>query len=536
MKKRVIAVMLVLVLALTMFTGCGTKKTGNTNSDEQMVISVLAIGKSGDHSGEYVTTLLEKQFNIKLESQFLSNEEYTKKRAMLFSAGNIPDIIYHLDPAYVKSDVSQDFLAEVDYETIKKYAPDYVDYINENEPRVWTYGYVDGKNYGVPNLYNVGIDPQTTLWRKDWLDKAGVEKLPETLEELHDTFVKVSNADVDGNGKKDTYCMSAAMTSYNTGVFSDIFGAYGILPFNWQNGENGSVVYGGTNPKMKEVLSLLNKWYKEGLIHPEFITDTATTMNTKFQNGQLLMNFMNGKNIYKKEPNTIVPITKQLNPDAEFAYTLPVKGPEGSRGGFVFGLGGHIICFGRQIKDQPEKLQKILEMINYINTDEEFMLKSRLGELGTHYKYIDESQGLAGGIEYLPPYDNSEERDKQGITGLGVLHSQYGYVLLPVRLDTYAKYRINEERQIFSNIENPQQYFKTDVFMKTDVVPGAEKSLANIRSSQSEYMMKIIMGEYPVDKYDDFIKAFNGSLGGAELTAEANKFYSVQEEIIKKMK
>ena len=42
------------------------------------------------------------------------------------------------------------------------------------------------------------------------------------------------------------------------------------------------------------------------------------------------------------------------------------------------------------------------------------------------------------------------------------------------------------------------------------------------------------MGEYPVDKYDDFIKAFNGSLGGAELTAEANKFYSVQEEIIKK--
>ena len=72
--------------------------------------------------------------------------------------------------------------------------------------------------------------------------------------------------------------------------------------------------------------------------------------------------------------------------------------------------------------------------------------------------------------------------------------------------------------------------------MKTDVVPGAEKSLANIRSSQSEYMMKIIMGEYPVDKYDDFIKAFNGSLGGAELTAEANKFYSVQEEIIKKMK
>ena len=116
MKKRFIATGLTLALAITSFVGCGKKEETKANPGDKMTISVMAIGASGQHENEYLTTLLENQFDIKLESHFLLNEEYTKKRALLFSSGNIPDVIYHLDPAYVKSDVSQGFLAELDYE------------------------------------------------------------------------------------------------------------------------------------------------------------------------------------------------------------------------------------------------------------------------------------------------------------------------------------------------------------------------------------------------------------------------------------
>lgn len=40
------------------------------------------------------------------------------------------------------------------------------------------------------------------LWRKDWLDKVGITKAPETLEEFEKAVYAFAEKDPDGNGKK----------------------------------------------------------------------------------------------------------------------------------------------------------------------------------------------------------------------------------------------------------------------------------------------------------------------------------------------
>ena len=141
-------------------------------------------------------------------------------------------------------------------------------------PQVWLYSYYEGKNYGVPNLFYTGKAPFIGMWRMDWLKNAGIDKVPETLDEMHDAFVAFTNGDPDKNGKKDTYGMTGDLTATHF-TFTEIFGAFGVLPFNWME-VDGKVVYGGLQPETKQALALLAQWYKEGLISPDFITDIKT--------------------------------------------------------------------------------------------------------------------------------------------------------------------------------------------------------------------------------------------------------------------
>ena len=531
-KKRIAAV-LVFLIAVGAFSGCDKKSTSGDKT-EKLHISFMNIGTKGNYDNAYVKKLYDETFNISLDAQFLSNDEYLNKRTLLFASGDIPDVIYHLDPEYLQADVKQGFIAELPYETIKKYAPKYAEYITEQEETAWLYPYYDGKNYGIPNTYLVGNDPKLGLWRLDWLKCAGIDKVPETLKEMSDAFYKIANADIDGDGKKNTYCISVDMTRYGN-VFGEIFGAYGLLPFNWVL-ENGKVVYGGLNKNIKEPLKLLQDWYKEGIIHPDFITDTAKTIESKFENGQLAYVFAGGNEIYSEKETSVVNITKSLQPNAKFDVSAPPEGENGKRGHYNYGLAGHIIAFSRQTEKTPEKVQKFLEIIEYLNENEDFRMKALIGEEGKHYEFNDKSKGFAGGVTMLPPYDDANVLGEEGFSDFQRMYSMWGFQFLPPRIETWNKYRPEYQRRAINKVIDPnKEYILKDVFLKADVVPKSSDYLDKIRTAQAEYIMKIISGKYDVDRYDEFIEKFN-SLGGKELTGEAEKLYGIKEEIIKKMK
>ena len=365
------------------------------------------------------------------------------------------------------------------------------------------------------------------------MKNVGMNKVPETIDELHEVLKRFTFDDPDGDGTKNTYGMTGDIRNWNQS-FSEIYGAYGAQPFNWVE-RNGKIVYGGLQPEVRDVLQVLQNWYREGIIHPDFITDDLyTTAVEKFQNGIIGINQSSYNGVResdKSAPKSIVAVTKKNNPMAEFINGHPVKGPEGKQGKFIWGKALHVVSFGKQLKEKPEKINLLLQMMNDMATDVELAKQLRMGEEGKTWDLKIPEIGSHGGVKMLPPFDNTERLMKE--TYSGMLSGISFYALFPMQkeaLDNYTTYEELAMRETYKK----ESYALTDYFIKPDAVPYAGVYLIDLREKQLEIMARIILGEKSVEEYDEFIECWNHN-GGDILTREANKLNGQMESIFQQL-
>ncbi len=528
--KKIIATAMVITMALGIMSSCGKKKTEVSEENGKMVITWLGIpwNSAIDPELSYGKKLIEEKFDVEINMINYDVEVYKQKKPTLLASGEIPDIIYEMDPSDVQTDAKQGFIMEMPYDMIKEKCPDIFAELNEEVPDAWLYSRYDGKNYGIPNIGYTGGYNAVSIWRTDWLRNVGIDKVPETIEEMHDALYKFRHNDPDGNGIKDTYGMSGDITNWAT-TFTDIFGAYGLLPFNWIE-QDGEITYGGKDPKIKEVLSMLSEWYKEEIIDPEFITDDVYNSGmTKFKNGGVgfINNGGNETTVDTENANSTISVMKQINPNAEIECALPITGPDGLQGTFSWGKALHVNAFGKHLEDQPEKLEKILEIFEYISEDQEFAVELRRGKLGEHYEFIDASKEYFGGIKLLPPYD--KEGDKYGIS-IGITGASF-FSPITIKQETIEKYATEKYINFYAEYKK-SELAKTDAFIKPDVLPSAVKYFESLRLKQLTYVADIIRGNKPVDSYDEFLTIWENE-GGKDLEAEAKAMAEEKAAIYK---
>lgn len=523
--KSAAAIFLAVVCAAGCLSGCEGKKNGN----EKMEITWMGPPYyPSSTEGNYSEKLLEEKFNVEIKPVYLDEEAYKTKKPLMMSSGEIPDIVYEMDPADVQGDVRQGFLCELPFETLKKYAPKLVAEITDNEPAVWLYSNCNGKNYGLPNLFYSGDLPIVGVWRKDWLENVGITKTPETIDEMHEAFLRFVNDDPDGNGKNDTYGMSGDMSAHYT-TFSEIFGAYGSLPFNWIE-KDGKPEYGGLQSETADALKTLAQWYGEGLIDPDFITDSVVkNLDPKFKNGQ--NGYFNNMGQFagsfdKSNSDSFIGIMKQINPKAEIVRATLPKGPDGKSGTFVWSKGGHIISLGKQVKNDEAKMKKIFEMLEYMFTNQDFLAKLQAGEEGVHYNIEDDK-----GVVYIPPYNDSKERAKE-LSSTGIAGSAF-FGIVPAIPETYNRFYSENTKK--SNEELSKLNVMKDVFLKPDVVQGSDKYFNDIKNKQTVLMSEIIRGEKSADSYVDEMASIWKNNGGEELDKSALEMIERKNEILKEI-
>ena len=478
--------------------------------------------------GSWIETLLEERFNVELRPIFMDGNAYSRKKPLMFAGGSVPDVFWEMDPILLQRDAYHRFLLEIPYEVLLKHAPTYIQKLNATAPVGWLYAYWKGRNYGLPTSYLNGRLSRPGIWRLDWLRQVDIHAIPETLEEMHEALWKLTYEDPDGNGLDDTYGMSGDVTAFWWGSFNDIFGAFGVMPFDWMV-EDGRAAYGGILPGTRQALALLREWYAEGIIDPEFVTDRNSlgSLDLKFKNGRIgyLCYRAGYRGIFDREdPNSMVNVIAQLNPEAEIAPGWLPVGPEGKRGNRVWGSGGHVICFGRHLAQNPEKVIRVLKMLEAMMTDEQLYIESSRGKQGEHWEYRDPAVGPNSGTTNLPPYDDRNAYNR------AVLGTYFNPCIHP---DFETQYTPREELAFASTYNRPE-WALTDILGKPDSVPSAGKYMGDLRSMQLTVFAEIIRGDRELTYFATFVEEWLAR-GGERMLREADELYRIRREIYAKV-
>ncbi len=516
--KKVLSIALALILAIGMLAGCGESGSeaakNFSDTDEKLTLEWLGYPThSGCEEGTNSELLLEEKFNVEIKPLFYEETKFNDKKTMLMAGGDIPDLVYELDPVNVFNDVDQDFIVEVPYETIEKYAPEYFAYMNEYAPAAWSYSRYMDANWGVPNFNHYNGISRTNAYRTDWLKAIG-KKAPETLDEMHDVIYAFVHDDPDGNGKDDTFGYSMMSTHYQD-FFQEFFGAYGVLPFDWQE-VDGEIVYGGLREECTEVLATVAEWYKEGLIHPDYVIGID-------QNELVTTNKIGyiSRVSYQDEGSPISQINtlRQVVPEAGYTYTLAPKGPEGLRGQRIWGLACHVVSFGNT-EQYGVAVPRILKMIDGMFTDDALYTELRLGKEGVHWTQGDKAHSTG-----MYPYEMTADYldgAQQRHAGLSVgFSSPSFFTCVAPKKELYMDNMTDSYRSWLENYTSEDSAL-ADVFYKVEIVPSSADYLVDLRNKQMKLMSDIIQGTKTADSYlPEFTEMWNN--GGGDVMLEEAK-------------
>lgn len=518
-QKKWIATTSAVVIAATFVTAC-SNGTNSASPSPSATGSVAPTAKSDDKPIELkwlsfnppdkddspVQQYLEKKFNVKITNMRIDRANWKEQLNVKLASKEIPDVFYMNSTDEIDNYASQGLLMELPVDMMKKSMPKYAKTVDEMDAKLWKYGLSGGKSYAVPLYWPDGETSFLPGYNGKWLKAIGMNEPPKTLKEFEDMMYKFRNNDPDGNGKKDTYGISARGKDGITQSFNSVFGAYRIDPWKWVEDKDGKLQYGMTTEQARQAFKTLNKWYKDSVIDPEFITEDWAKLRSDFASGRF---GVMDSGLYYHYTDVVGPEFKAKNPDSEVVVGKPVEGPNGPGLGTSFGLKNSYVGMGIQVEKDAKKRDKIFEILETLANDEQAYLMTFYGEVGKHYDLV---QGVpVPKAEYLDP------AKRGALIGGGSYYNFFAAKSKPM-----LKYDLPADKFAFRKKTTEGVPTLVDKVMFTN--PEA-KNFPDIAKLQNEYFIKFIIGEVDTDKgFDDFVALWKKS-GGQTITDTANKLY-----------
>ena len=523
--KILVIVGFIIITGINLLIGCSnrTVDTQNDQAQQQEVITINWMPQNDQpvDPESPVVKELERQLNVKFNFIYIDRNKETELLNIRIASEEIPDVMRLRDDRF-RAFIQQGVLAEIPEELLKDTAPTFYEVTEKyGGDMAWEYPKEDGKLYGLPLINPNGDYHFVPIWRDDWLRNVGIDKVPETLEEAEEVFYRFVNNDPDQNGKKDTYALS------DKGM-STIFGAFGGIPYQSVGGSNGftwslkdgEVIATAVMPEMKDALTLLNKWYKDGLIDPEFISG-----ENKGQGWSSTVTFWNGK-IGFSTPGVGYHINPPYSSEdsgsanyqnfkslqgekATYKEGKPLVGPKGHFGTERWGTyPGVYMVLGRDVAKDEEKMKKVLEINEKMCSDYDFYMLVRYGIKDLHYKVTDI------GVVYTDLTKDNKDKAKLGLNTNGI-----GYAVTN-NVEFHKRSAI-----AFCNYLDKHKHTDNYVNVVWGGLPSYPQYKAAIDKKIKENYFLFITGERSLDEFDKFVDELNKA-GLEELTVEANEWYT----------
>jgi putative aldouronate transport system substrate-binding protein len=292
--KAGIALAAAILIPLPVFAGAKAESSGTVKEvefplKEKLTLSyfidfpVPASTIMDDFNGSMSFQELEKQTNIHINFIHPAAGQEAEQFNLMIASGEYPDLIYNPNryQGGIEKGIEDGVYLQLN-DLLDKYAPNY-QAIRKNNPEGLRESVGDSGKIGAIHaiLRQENLSWYGPVLRKDWLDETGLG-LPVTLDDW-DTLLRAFR-----KNHPDSVPLTFAEGGFrNSGIDNNglILSAWGVGPGFYKDGN--TVKYGPIQDKTKDYLTLLAKWYKDGLLDKDFPARDGTGINTLITSGKV---------------------------------------------------------------------------------------------------------------------------------------------------------------------------------------------------------------------------------------------------------
>lgn len=495
-----------LSLALLLIAGCGSgspnagsqdgeNEGGSSGAAKVKVFkSHMGVGTLPAADNPHVKYVEEKtgvQYELITTPPGSEPSEYLN---LLIASNELPDILRPI------GGVEQTLIQQGGALPLDELLPEYAPHVWESIPQeAWDIvrsASPDGKIYYVPKVFLV--PERAPLIRKDWLDKLGLE-MPKTTDEYVEVLRAFRDKDPNGNGKADELPTSGR----EFGRWMDhLFAMYGVAMWEgypeWDE-YDGKIQYAGVTDNMREAIKFIRKLYEEKLLDNETFLNKGEVWQAKINNNQVGSWYHLPANVRDRYNAMLTQA-----PDAYIA-AMPLPKAEGFEA-FVTqkSMGEPEWMIPTVNKDNAPNALKLLDFF-YNAENDEF---GRFGLEGEQHEVVN------GRKVILPPADNKP-------------------LALGMKNLTTAE---DMDKRIEETYPEDQQQMVKDMFVVStadarqiagDGLPASVyEGFPDIQSHKlfQEVLTKIVIGELPIEAYDDYVDKWYAA-GGEAVTQRVQEWY-----------
>jgi len=429
---------------------------------------------------------LEKVTNVTWNATMVSFMVESEQFQLMVASGDFTDVVCKAVDNYngtVDQAIEEDFLIDL--------SP----YIDTCMPNLlgWFEKYPDlrkelttdnGAIGGFPKIYaapsDVSAGPQI---RADWLKDLGLEN-PKTFDELYNvlnTFRDEKGAD------------TPLMIANSSGVQPELLAGYNINAGFYQ--VDGEIRYGAVQPEFKEYLTMMNKWFSEGLINDYFLTNPYES----------LMDFtpvLNDKaGVWYCTAAQMMPYLISSAVDPNFSITgVTAVTKDGSKA-HIGEVGSLLDTQMWSITPVCEDPDVIAKYVDYVYSEDGVLL-ANYGVEGETFEYVDGTPKLTDFVLNNPDYSygaamNIFVCDRMTPAPFVIDEDRVRADYVEDQLNAIAVWNDSNDNLynlpragISMNVQESQQYYGL---------------YSDIETYEDENIVKFIVGDKSLDEFDDFV-------------------------------
>ena len=371
MKKRLSMLLAALLCAALMMTDVSLAE-----DDDYTTITVFCANSAAMPMTPELTAIqaLGERTKTKFEFVVSPTTGTAEKFNLMMASGDIPDMVLYVQDPILKYTKAFEPLNDL----IAEYCPNYERYLDEMPSVRKAITAVDGNIYTIQSISPLKF-ANAFIVRQDWLDKLGLD-VPTTLDEYYEVLKAFKEQDPNGNGEADEIPLlspSLRRADAESPGLSIFAASFGIDEDFYLSDDGNEILFGATDPRMKEVLTYLNKLYSEGLIDPEYLTrDWASVQGLQAEEkAGMWIDWGIG-----------VDSTVIENPESNLQVILPPAGEDGVVR--IYSQMPQVRTNAMAISKSSPHKEHIMSIFNYIFSDEGYMLMN-YGVEGVTYTMED---------------------------------------------------------------------------------------------------------------------------------------------------